>query len=134
MLPESMSKKRGIRLSIVDFPAPDGPTSATVWPAGIVSETPSIAAVPGSNLIQPPPERSAVLHAGQKAISKSKPIIKPVPKVQTVKNSAPEVSRPDARAANNNAHRNAATTPSAMSSAGISPPGRQLTSRQSWGC
>src|ERR1700726_614775 len=71
------------------------------------------AAAPGSNLSQPP-ERIAVLQAGQKAISKSKPIIKPAPKAQTVKNSAPEVSRPEARAANSNAQRNVARTPRAI--------------------
>src|SRR5208283_2194685 len=48
MLPSSTSKNRGIRLSIVDFPAPDGPTSATVRPAGTVSKTPSSATAPGA--------------------------------------------------------------------------------------
>ncbi len=37
--PEVGSKKRGSRLTMVDLPAPDGPTNATIWPAGMSSST-----------------------------------------------------------------------------------------------
>src|SRR3712207_8438499 len=37
--PEETSQKRGIRLAIVDFPEPDGPTKAVISPCLAMKET-----------------------------------------------------------------------------------------------
>src|SRR5436190_8806918 len=38
--PSVTSYTRGTSIAVVDLPAPDGPTSATIWPGSMVNDTP----------------------------------------------------------------------------------------------